>query len=80
MIDLRFKVGIRHVDHPRLQTRRSKLRALGLCINGPMPGVDPKYQQRRDRVEHGPIVPGTTKCQGCHNVHNGLNRDGSERA
>ena len=51
---------------PELNDRRAKLRALKLCINGPLPGA--RQTRRASGVVHGPVVK-AGKCQHCIDVH-----------
>lgn len=55
------------VKHPKLQMRRDRLRALELCINGPLP-VGERRNRRVGAVQHGPVVKGG-KCQRCLDIH-----------
>ena len=45
--------------------RRRALFAAGLCING---SLTPGKPGRRAGIVHGPVVPGTGKCQRCIDV------------
>ena len=49
------------IHHPKLKERRDRMRAEGLCINGPAPWTP---SPRPRHVEHGPVVAGG-RCQRC---------------
>lgn len=63
-----MKLAYKTTEEERLivKDRRIELADAGRCINGPREG----FVGARG-VVHGPVVPGTTKCQRCHDVHRG---------
>lgn len=57
------------VAFPKAQARRELLKRIGVCINAPIP---PEHRTNRAppaKVEHGPPVSPSGRCQRCDDIH-----------